>query len=99
MRTERLPDSAEVLVGPWAPIDADNRRRLDVRVERQRMAASPGHRPDTGVSTPLVRVPVLSPAESLVVAELLGVLADSKDGEVAGLAADMASRIRSRLSI
>jgi hypothetical protein len=63
------------------------------------MCTSPGHRPDTGSSTRLVRIPVLSAAEADVVVDLLTQLAESRDDEIADLAAEMARRIRDRVSL
>jgi hypothetical protein len=90
--------SADILAGPWTSMVV-RRSLIDVARLRQRMCASPGHRPDTGVSTQLVRLPVLSAAESAVVAELLGQLAGSDDREVADMATEMANRLRDRLSL
>lgn len=71
--------------------DVDRLRRL--------MCDAPGHRPDTGSSTQLERVPVLSAVESGVVAELLIELAETGDPRLADLATEMASRLRDRLSL
>ncbi|MBM7789098.1 hypothetical protein [Tenggerimyces flavus] len=71
----------------------------DVVRLRRLMCDAPGHRPDTGASTQLERLPVLSAAESTVVAELLTELAETGDPRLAALATEMASRLHDRLSL
>lgn len=73
------------------PLDVDRLRRL--------MCDASGHRPDTGSSTQLERVPVLSAVESGVVAELLTELAETGEPPLAVLATEMANRLRDRLSL
>lgn len=74
-------------------------RGLDIGSLREAMRTSPGHRPDTGSSTQLVRLPVLSVAESNVVADLLTHLAETGHPQTAGLAAEMATRLRDRIGL
>jgi hypothetical protein len=90
--------SAEILVGPWRRRTGDNRPNDATKLQTA-MCTSPGHRSDTGISLQLLRIPILSAAESRVVMDLLSRLADNHDDEIGDLALDMAGRLRAGLGL